>query len=254
MPEEKQMQAEAVHLLQLGEGERFAHKTGQPRADGVVEAFHVGGCARALVHGMVAGKDLVVVCPKVAEADAVPVAGRQPLVEFPAAEPVARAHRVSNHLPGAPAQGDPDPLRVGLLLHKAPQLIEFQHVARRARRECLRQRRQRQAFFLTTSRRSFDSPRRCASAPAGSNAPDRRAGFPRAAPGGRRSSRGLPGSAAGSPGTDISASRWAQSRSSPGFRPRSDDNAQPHSPCPMMVAFPIQRQAKFIRWWSTTRK
>ena len=112
----------------LGEGQRFADQTREALPQGVIEAFDVIGFARSLRNGSVPPRwnytciGVVLVCMEcglltVHQGDLGPQLFGTVTTAIP--------HVKRNDLTCFGVHGDPDPLFIGLLLHKAPHFIGF---------------------------------------------------------------------------------------------------------------------------------
>ncbi len=105
-------------------------------------------------------KDFIISAPKVAVGGTSFVGPWQTLVKFPATIPIPRPNGIGEDLTGASAKSDPDPLGIALAPHKRPQFVQFNDIMAAGRKNRAFERSQRLSFFLTNSKRCWDSPRR----------------------------------------------------------------------------------------------
>ncbi len=149
-----------MHTLKLGKGEGFACETTQSLAQGIVPSFHMGRFTGFFSHGSVMRKDFIISGPKVAVGGTSFVGPWQALVKFPATIPIPRPNGIGEDLTGASAKSDPNPLGIALAPHKRPQFVQFNDIMAAGRKNRAFERSQRLSFFLTNSKRCWDSPRR----------------------------------------------------------------------------------------------
>ena len=149
-----------MHTLKLGKGEGFACETTQSLAQGIVPSFHMGRFTGFFSHGSVIRKDFIISAPKVAVGGTSFVGPWQTLVKFPATIPIPRPNGIGEDLTGASAKSDPNPLGIALAPHKRPQFVQFNDIMAAGRKNRAFERSQRLSFFLTNSKRCWDSPRR----------------------------------------------------------------------------------------------
>ncbi len=105
-------------------------------------------------------KDFIISAPKVAVGGTSFVGPWQTLVKFPATIPIPRPNGIGEDLTGASAKSDPNPLGIALAPHKRPQFVQFNDIMAAGRKNRAFERSQRLSFFLTNSKRCWDSPRR----------------------------------------------------------------------------------------------
>ena len=160
----------------FGEGIRFADQATDPRPQGAKPAFHMVGFAFLFAAAaMGAGRERRRVgFPEVAAGSASLVVGGQRRSQIICALQAAVSQRVSDDLAGAAAKRHPQPERLRFAADKAPEFIEFEHVARLAGQQRVLGRGQVPRFFPPARpSRSGSKPRRYVGCPAGSSDPGR---------------------------------------------------------------------------------
>ena len=146
---DEQTQGDLVHALALGEGERAAHEAAQTLAQGAVPTLHVAGLPLVFAAEPMRAprKRFFVGQPEVAARGAAAVIGRDARTQSPGAVRRAVAHKIGDDLPRLPAEGNPEPTRIGFGADKAPKFVEFEHVTRLGRQKGVAQRREVLGFF-----------------------------------------------------------------------------------------------------------
>ena len=145
----EQAHGDFMHPVALGEGECHAHKASEPLTQGVVPAFDVAGLAFAFIAQAMGAprKNLVVRQPKVTAGGTAAIIGWDALAQSTGAFSRTVADEVGNHLAGLAAKRNPNPAGVSLGTDKAPEFIQFQHVALFCGQKRVAQRREACGFF-----------------------------------------------------------------------------------------------------------
>ncbi len=150
-----------MHTLKLGKGEGFACETTQSLAQGIVPSFHMGRFTGFFSHGSVMRKDFIISAPKVAVGGTSFVGPWQTLVKFPATIPIPRPNGIGEDLTGASAKRAIQTHWASLLRPTKDHSSSSSMTSWRAgRKNRAFERSQRLSFFLTNSKRCWDSPRR----------------------------------------------------------------------------------------------
>ena len=147
---EETVQADQVHVVRFGEGERFADQTSKALSEGVVEALNMSRKAGAFANSLVLSirQHGSVSFPEVAVKDALPVTFSDGLPKLLTSSLTSPTHDTSDHLPCTFTQRQPYPASVAFVTDKRPQFIEFEH-------NLFRLIRQEQRVFKGWQRRRF---------------------------------------------------------------------------------------------------
>src|SRR5438067_5304779 len=157
---EEDSQPEFMHIEVLGEGESLAHEPADTLPGRAEEAFGVAGLPSLFGAAAVRAcwKHRFIRKPKVAACRSAEVVRRQSSSQPAGALLRAVAEHVGDHLAGASAERDPEPaLAFFLAAHKAPELIEFQHVAFSGGQQRLLKPGKRLGLFFPPSAATCDS-------------------------------------------------------------------------------------------------
>ena len=160
---DEKMDGVEVVFSAFGERQGFAHQAAHALAQGAEPTLHVAGLPLPLGAATVrSGRESRLVGPpKIAAGGAPPPARRQRSAQVRCALFAAVTQRPSDDLASAAAKRHPQPERLRLGLHKAPEFIEFKHVTLFAGQERVHEGRKALCFFPpATSSRSGNKPRR----------------------------------------------------------------------------------------------
>ena len=128
---DKEVDGIPVVLRALGEGVRPAHQAAQAGAQGAKPAFDVAGLARFLAAAAMGARREGggIGFPEIAARGAAPVVRRQGSPQVGGALLASVAQGVSDDLAGSSTERHPQPERVRLGRHEAPEFVELEHVA-----------------------------------------------------------------------------------------------------------------------------
>lgn len=123
-------ESDEMPMVGFGERHGFSHQAAQAPAQGAVKAFDMVGVGfGGTLSELFFGNDLRIRLPDVGEAVRRFVRSGNRLPQLATCGFAATAHHKSYDLARAAAERDPDPALVFATPHKAPDLIQLQHIA-----------------------------------------------------------------------------------------------------------------------------
>ena len=152
---DKQMDGVEVILGAFGEGVSAAHQAASSGPQNAKPAFDVVGFAFVFAAAAVGvfGESPHVSLPEIAARGATPLAFGQCRVEVTRTLQTPVAERPSHDLARSPAQRHPEPKLAGFAADKAPEFIQFEHVAVLAGQQRVHEGGQARRFFPPPSAR-----------------------------------------------------------------------------------------------------